>query len=270
MWQEILKIENLLVVGLIIATFAAGVISAFLITRYRKRRLWHWSSVLPLVQENWNEKIIVQFDRGDRKEEIPNLYMCIIGLRYKGRPAIRVDDYGTPVTFDFGDAEVLDAEVFETEPRRMDAKVLTKADTDAGAVDENEGVKKNVAVLKPMIFTNKNQITARVLLTQPNPPTVLASITDVEDIQNEDSERDWPTILMLISAPLLIVVLAVYVITNPADTVTELTTTQLPAWWVLTPIVALAGLMFWANIWQLMRFRRRVQRRKYRQNVGPL
>jgi hypothetical protein len=168
MWQEILKIENLLVVGLIIANVVSAVIGALLGPRYRKRRLWYWSSVSPLVQENWNEKIIIQFDRGGGcREEIRNVYTCIIGLRYKGRPAIRVDHYGTPVTFDFGDAEVLDAKVFETEPRRLDAKVLIKADMDAGAVDVdgNEVVDKGVVVLKAIKITNKMAVLKPMILS---------------------------------------------------------------------------------------------------------
>jgi hypothetical protein len=84
--QDILNTETLLSIGLIIATFGAA-----LILRWRRpRRLWYRVSVCPLVRrEHSSDKIVLLFD----KQEVDNVYMCIIGLRYKGEPAIEKNAY---------------------------------------------------------------------------------------------------------------------------------------------------------------------------------
>ncbi len=253
--QDILKIENLLVIGVITAT----IVAAFILRWRGKRRLLYWFSVFPLVQEHSSDKIVIQFD----KEVFENVYICIIGLRYKGEPAIKKNEYESRVTFSFKDARVLDGEVFETEPLREDADVLTKAD--------DATIDANIAVLKPIVLNNKNQLTARVLLTEPNTPSVGGVITNVDSIKNEDEEREWPLYLLVTSGLLLIAYNAWFVwfgMTQQGRSLSELMfASPVPTAGSALVFTTIIIVLMWGSVWMLRKFRRRNQRQRYQHKV---
>ena len=84
----------------------AAILVLILINR-KSKIIWYSTSTHPLVRSRFDERIELLFDG----EPVPNVYATIIGLRYQGAEPIVEDNYRTPVTFDFGDARVLDAEV---------------------------------------------------------------------------------------------------------------------------------------------------------------
>jgi hypothetical protein len=110
----------------IVVTILIGVaaIAAPAFVNRKRKRLWYWASIYPLVREKLDERITILFD-GDA---VPNVYVSIIGLRYKGTDPIMEDDYRSPVTFDYEDAQILDAEVFETAPDGINAHTLVKGE----------------------------------------------------------------------------------------------------------------------------------------------
>ena len=189
-------IDNLPTVLVSLATFAGGIVSALIIVRKRKNRLWYWASVSPVMEASWDDKIKIYVDENQE----PDVYMCVCGLRYQGEDLIKADAHDNPVTFKFTRAKVLAAEAFESNPRGIPATVFAKND--------------HVAELNPIGLNDGDQIAARILLTEQESPKVEGHIIGIKgDIRNEDQRRWWQRFLwFLIPAPVLVGVTIVLVI----------------------------------------------------------
>jgi hypothetical protein len=153
------------IIGIVVTILigVAAIIGPPFIHRKRKR-LWYQASIYPLVREELDERITILFDG----KAVPNVYVSIIGLRYKGTDPIMEDDYRSPVTFDYEDAQILDAEIFETEPDGINAHTFVK--------DESK------VVFEPIALNDENRIAARVLLSGRNTPKVSGHIVGVKKI----------------------------------------------------------------------------------------
>jgi hypothetical protein len=94
--------------------------------------------------------------------------------------AIVEDDYRTPVTFDFGAARVLAAEVVDAKPDGLQTNL------------SGEGGDNRV-VLDPVALNDGDSITARVLLTNKSTPKVSGHIVGVTGgIRHEEQDFRWP------------------------------------------------------------------------------
>jgi len=173
------------IIGIVVTILLGGIgiVVPYFINRKRKR-LWYQTSIYPLVRETLDERIAILFDG----EAVPNVYVSIIDLRYKGTEPIMEDDYRTPITFDFGATQILDAEVFETKPDGISGCVSVKD--------------KNRVVFEPIALNDENRIAARVLLTSRNTPRVRGHIIGVKEFQNEDQLSSLRSIVGLVAAPL--------------------------------------------------------------------
>src|SRR5215217_4308351 len=104
-------------IGILVTIFiaVASLFVPWLLNR-RRKTLWHRESSYPLVERRRkDERIEILFDG----ESVPDVYIFVIGLWYRGTSAIVEDDYRTPVTIDFGDARVLDAEIVDLSPEGL-------------------------------------------------------------------------------------------------------------------------------------------------------
>lgn len=156
------------IVGIISIVVAILIgIASFFGSRHFNRKcktLWHRERSYALVERRrTDERIEILFD-GD---PVPDVYVSIIGLWYRGTSAIVEDDYRAPVTIDFGDARVLDAEIEDSSPEGLPMGL---------SVDNPHKV-----VFSPVALNDNNVVRARVLLTsRRSRPKVTGHIVDVE------------------------------------------------------------------------------------------
>jgi hypothetical protein len=131
---------------------------------HRRKTLWYRESSYPLVERRRkDERIDILFDG----ESVPDVYISVIGLWYRGTSAIVEDDYRTPVTIDFGDARVLDAEIVDLSPEGLPARL---------SVENSHKV-----IFSPVAMNDNDVVRARVLLTSRRPtPKITGHIVDVK------------------------------------------------------------------------------------------
>ena len=198
------------VVGVIV-TILIGMASVFaprFLNRKRKT-LWYRERSYPLVRRGVeDERIEILFDG----EPVPDVYMSTIGLWYQGTDPIVEDDYRTPVTFDYGEARVLDAEIVSSSPEGLTA----------GLSVENA----RRVIFSPVAMNDGNVVTARALLTsRRRSPKVAGHIVDVKEIKDHREYRSFPDYLFRIAiamtgagaALMLIFVLIFAVLLSPAS-----------------------------------------------------
>jgi hypothetical protein len=146
----------------------------------RRKTLWHRENSYPLVESGGaDERIEILFDG----ESVPDVYMSVIGLWYRGTGPMVEDDYRTPVTVDFGEARVLDAEIVNASPEGLPARL---------SVEDSHRV-----VFSPVAMNDDNVVRARILLTsRRRPPKVTGHIVDVK-IRNVREHRTFPDLLII-------------------------------------------------------------------------
>lgn len=173
---ELLQNESLqwIVTTLITVVLGIGAIFAPRFVNRKRKTLWYWSSIWPLVQDRFDERIQILF--GDKP--VHNVYMAGIGLRYKGNDPILEDDYRSPVKFDFGHAQILSAEITRTKPDGINVSLHI--------------LNSSVIVVDPIALNDGNELIARVLLAPPfSEPKVSGHIVGVKEIQDDKNYRPF-------------------------------------------------------------------------------
>jgi len=167
-------------IGTVIASLIAGlaILVPYLQNRQRKH-LWYRVSVYPVVEAGVDQRIDVLFEGSP----VPNVYAAIIRLYYAGTEPLVEGDYRTPITFDFGDAKILTAELVSTKPAGINAHVNT---TESSAF-----------TLEPVALNDGNRLTARALITDRKYPKVKGHIVGIKELRNELLKRDWAFIMFL-------------------------------------------------------------------------
>ena len=165
-----------------VITLLIGVAAIFVpyyLNRERKH-LWYQVFVYPVIEERFADRITLLFD-GD---PVPNVYATIIRLRYQGTDPIVEDDYRTPVTFSFGKAEILSAELVDTAPPGINAAVKSE---DVGRI-----------VFEPVALNDGNRLLARVLSTTGEEPGIEGHIVGIKEFRDLRSKRDWSDTAFLV------------------------------------------------------------------------
>jgi hypothetical protein len=187
-----------IIVTLVPLVVGSGVIfGPWLLTR-RRKNLSYRTSVYPVVIEGLEEQVELLF----QGQHVPDAYVSIITLHYRGNEPIVEDDFRTPVTFDFGDTRVLSAEVIRTQPKGINATLTLRSGNRVG--------------LEPISLNNKNRIEARVLTTNPTQPTVSGHIVGVTEIRDQD--RAWPWRITFVFTSLSITLLGAILVLIDAST----------------------------------------------------
>jgi hypothetical protein len=163
----------------------------------RRKTLWYQTSVYPVVIEGLEEQVELLF----HGQHIPDAYVSIITLHYRGNAPIIEDDYRVPVSFDFGDTKVLSAEVISTQPTGINA-TLTLWDG-------------NRVELEPIALNDKNRIEARVLTTDPTHPTVSGHIVEVNEIRDQDQAWPWRRTFEFALAGIMLLGMILFIIGTP-------------------------------------------------------
>lgn len=144
----------------------------------RRKTLWYRASSYPLVERRrQDERIEILFDG----ESVPDVYVYVIGLWYRGPNAVVEDDYRTPVTIDFGDARVLDAEIVHLSPEGLPADLSVKESCRV--------------VFSPVAMNDDNVVKARVILTSRRTPKVTGHIVEVK-IRDHREHKTFPDIMV--------------------------------------------------------------------------
>jgi len=100
--------------------------------------------------------------------------LAVLKIWNYGNAPIEPSDYILPITFDFGNgAEVLDAEVLDTEPNDLKKEAILD-------------VAANKVTLKPVLLNGKDSIQFKVLLTRYNPIKASARVRGVHQIITPD------------------------------------------------------------------------------------
>ncbi len=173
---EILRWAIGILVTILIAI--ASIFVPWLLSR-RHRTLWYRQSSYPLVERRRkDERIEILFDG----ESVPDVYISVIGLWYRGTHAIVEADYRTPVTVDFGDARVLDAEITNLSPEGLPVEL---------SVESPQKV-----IFSPVAMNDDNVVKARVLLTsRREKPKFTGHIVDVK-IRNYREYKTFPDLMV--------------------------------------------------------------------------
>jgi hypothetical protein len=145
----------------------------------RQRTLWYRESSYPLVERvRTDERVEILFDG----ESVPDVYISVIGLWYRGTSAIVEDNYRTPVTVDFGEARVLDAEIVDTLPEGLPAELSVEA--------------PQKVTFSPVAMNDGNVVKARVLLTsRRKKPKITGHIVDAR-IRDHREHKTFPDLMI--------------------------------------------------------------------------
>lgn len=178
-----------------IASLIAGlaILVPYLQNRQHKH-LWYRVYLYPVVEAGVDRRIDVLFEGSP----VPNVYAAIITLRYVGTEPILEGDYRAPVTFDFGDAKILTAELVSTKPAGINASVNTTEDS--------------AFALEPVALNDNNRLTARALITDDKYPKVKGHIVGIKELRDERSKREWSGIIIFAWGGLLLLGLLVGVV----------------------------------------------------------
>jgi hypothetical protein len=160
----------------------------------RRKNLWYRISSYPLVERRRkDERIEILFDG----ESVPDVYISVIGLWYRGTSAIVEDDYRTPVTVDYGDSQILDAEMLEPSPEGVPAEL---------SVEDSQRV-----IFAPAALNDDNVMRARVLLTSRQRPKITGHIVDVK-LRNYREHRTFGDVMVRVTFAIVGIGLALFII----------------------------------------------------------
>ncbi len=177
----------------VLVSAVIATVTSLYVNRKRKR-IWFNANVFPVVGQSLSSRIKVSLD-GD---VLPDVYVCAIKLLYKGSEPLLEDDFRSPITFEFGDSQVLDVEVTRTEPNGIKAHAYAD--------------KKNNFKVDPVALNDNNRVYARALLTKSAQPKVSTHIVGVKRIQHESQRNKLPDRLFFLSLPAaLLVVLSFFI-----------------------------------------------------------
>ncbi len=150
----------------------AAIVVPILVNR-RSKRLWYKRVIYPVIEEEIHERMQVTFDG----EVVPNVYVSVISLRYEGPESLIEEHFREPISFDYGEAKVLDVEVIAKHPEGVNPSMNVHA--------------PNKVVLDPLALNDGNEITARVLSTGPKRrPRVMGHIVGIKEFQDFDKKQD--------------------------------------------------------------------------------
>lgn len=168
---------------------AVATVATTLFVNRKQKRLWYSSDTVLMVGEKLSTRVQVSVNG----ESLPQVYICLVKLLYRGSEPLLETDFRSPIDFEFEDSRVLDVEITQTNPSGIKAR--TRNDKD------------NRFRLNPVALNDNTRLYARVLLTNPAQLNVSSHIVGVK-IQHESQRDKLPNRLMFFSPISLVLALA--------------------------------------------------------------